>query len=208
LPKEVLEEIYLSIPKSMHQSQMIEALLVDEKKRLVLDGHSGSELKACLSEYKARLGALGPISVAEMAYEACVGNNTYDAELNVAWVDRDGLFRINPSDVYRHHFIDSLFSAAERVQGYAVTASEGKKLQGQIDALCEHGDGHITLGQGDFTFAFNAQKRQVKLAAGRMQDLQVDKAMLDRVSSSFSQFIDRCKPELSHDHVANNSMRM
>jgi hypothetical protein len=208
LPKEVLEEIYLSIPKSMHQSQMIEALLGDEKKRLTLDGYTAAEIKSHLIEYEARLGALGPISVAELAYEACVGNNTFDAELNVAWVDRDGLFRINPSDVYRHHFIDSVLSAAEKFQGYEVTPSEGKRLQSQIDVLCEQGDGHITLGHGDFTFAFSAQKRQVKLAAGRLQDSQVDKAVLDRLSSSFSQFIDRCKPELSRDHAANNSMRM
>jgi hypothetical protein len=208
LPKEVLEEIYLSIPKSMLHSEMAEALLVDEKKRLMLDGVTGVELKARLVDYKNRLGQLGPISLAEMAYETCVGNNTFDPELNQAWVDRDGQFRINPSDLYRHHFVESMFSAAEKVQGFGVTTAESKKLKSQIDAICEQGDGHVTLGYGDVTLSFSAEKRQVKHSVSVSHQSQVDAAALDRISSSFSLFIDRCKPEMARDHDANSSLRM
>lgn len=208
LPKEVLEEIYLSIPKSMHHSEMVEALLVDEKKRLMLDGVTGVELKARLVDYKANLAQLGPISLAEMAYETCVGNNTFDADLNVAWVDREGQFRINPSDLYRHHFVDSMFSAAELVQGFGVSIAEGKKLKNQIDAVCEQGDGHVTLAYGDITLSFNAEKRQMKHSLTPAQQSQVETAALDRISTSFSLFIDRCKPGMARDHGANSSMRM
>lgn len=208
LPKEVLEEIYLSIPKSMHRSEIVEALLVDEKKRLILDGVTGVELKSRLVEYKANLAQLGPISLAEMAYETCVGNNTFDAELNVAWVDREGQFRINPSDLYRHHFVESMFIAAEKVQGFGVSVAEGKKLKTQIDAVCEQGEGHVTLAYGDITLSFNAEKRQMKHSLTPAQQNQVDTAALERISTSFSQFVDRCMPGMTRDHDANNLMRM
>lgn len=208
LPTEVLEEIYLSIPKSMMHSEMLEALIADEKKRLTLDGFSGEILSYSLSEYKRKLSAMGPISVAEMAYEACVQNDTFDHDSNLAWVDREGRYRINPNDLYKHKFVDSMLSIAEKAQGYNVTMSDRKNILSQIESVCADGSGSVSLGYGDVNLTFNAEKRQIRYALGASEDLSVAQSDFDRLNSSFNQFIDRCKPSGKHSLTNATSLGM
>lgn len=208
LPIGVLEEIYLSLPKSLLNFELQEALVADETNRLKQDGFSGIILDEILSDFKRRLSRLGPISVAELAYEACVLNDTFDTELNQAWVDREGKFRLNPNDLYKHNFVDSMFSLAEKAQGANVTQSDRKNLLSQLESVCSAGVGSVSLGYAQMSISFNADKRQVKYTLGQSEDISVAQSDYDRLSNSFGQFVDRCKPHAVNTLSNSTSMGM
>jgi hypothetical protein len=208
LPARVLEEIYLSLPKSFLQLEMLEALVADEKMRLMQDGSNGKKLDLAIQEYKSRLEKLGPISLAEMAYEACVYTDRFDTETNQAWIDRDGHYRINPNDLYKHHFIDSMFSLAEKAQGETVTRSDRKNLKDQLESICASGTGSLCLGYGDMSLSFSGEKRLVKFNIGASEQTGVTEADVDRLTTSFSKFIDRCKPGMGQTATNSSSMGM
>jgi len=208
LPAGVLEEIYLSLPKSLLLFELQEALVADEKNRLEQEGFSGIILKDILADFKTRLSKLGPISVAELAYEACVSNNTFDTELNQVWVDRQGKFKLNPNDLYKHNFVDSMFSLAEKAQGENVTQSDRRNLLSQIDTVCSAGAGSVSLGYAQMSISFNADKRQVKYTLGESEGISVSQSDYDRLSSSFSKFVDRCRPKTGSTLSNSSSMGM
>lgn len=197
LPKGVLEEIYLSIPKTLMHFELQEALVADERARLAQDGFSGAFLDEIISDFKQRLSKLGPISVAELAYEACVVNDTFDRDLNQVWIDRSGKFRINPNEIYKHNFLDSMISMADKAQGSTVTASERKSLMTQLESVCASGTGSVTLGYAQMSISFNSDKKQVKYNMGESEGLSIAQSDCERLSNSFSKFIDRCRPSAS-----------
>lgn len=192
IPPEVFNEIYLTLPRSLMHSEMHEALLEDERKRLIAEGFTGDILSYSIDEYKKKLSGLGPISVAEMAYETCIQSDRFDQESNQVWIDRSGKFKVNPSDIYRHNLIDSLLAIAEKVQGASATAREKNLLIGQVDMICVTGKGQVSLGYGELTFSFDAENRQVKHAAGKSEVLSFTQSDVDRVSKSYKQYVDKC----------------
>lgn len=208
LPTGVLEEIYLSLPKSFIHFELQEALVADEKARLEQDGFSDIVLDEVLADFKQRLSKLGPISVAELAYEACVANNTFDTDLNQVWIDRSGRFRLSPTEIYKHNFVDSMFSLAEKAQGAITTQSDRKSLLNQIESVCEAGVGSVSLGYAKVSVSFNAEKKQVKYSMGDSEGLSVAQSDCDRLNHSFSKFIDRCKPHVSSTMTNTSSMGM
>lgn len=208
LPARVREEIYLSLPKSLLHFELQEALVADERKRLAQDGFSGIILDDIMSDFKTRLSKLGPISVVELAYETCVQNDTFDVELNQAWVDREGRFRLNPNDLYKHNFVDSMLSLAAKAQGENVTQSERKSLMSQIESVCSVGSGAVSLGYAEVIINFSAEKRQVRYNIGNPDKLCVAQSDIDRLSTSFKQYVDRCRPLAKTTLVNSNSMGM
>lgn len=208
LPTGVLEEIYLSLPKSLLHFELQEALVTDEKNRLEREGFGGSILVELIADFKTRLSKLGPISVVELAYEACVSNDTFDSELNQVWVDREGKFRLNPNDLYRHNFVDSMFSLAEKAQGEIVTQSDRRNLLSQLESVCTAGAGSVSLGYAQMSITFNAEKRQVKYTLGESEGISVAQSDYDRLSSSFSKFVDRCRPQAGKNLSNSSSMGM
>lgn len=205
LPPEVLEEIYLSIPRSLLHSEIIEALAIDEAKRLQLEGHSVQQLKEMSNSYRSRLQSMGPISLAELAYETCVLNNTFDRESNLAWLDREGKFKINPNDLYRHHFVDSVFAMAEKSQGFEITLHERKRILSQLEGVCKDGSGSVSISYGDVVVSFSSDRKSVKINQSNATP-EVDTSVMERVKASFNQFIEKCKPGLSMGHGATAGM--
>lgn len=206
LPSGVLQEIYLSLPKSLLNFELQQALIEDEKTRLGQEGFSGVVLDGIIADFKVRLSKIGPISIVEMAYEACVSNNTFDLEKNQAFVDREGRYRLNPNDLYKHNFVDSMFSLAEKAQGETTTQSDRRNLLDQLNSVCAAGTGSVSLGYAQMSVSFNAEKRQVKYLFGESEGMSVTQSDYDRLTSSFGTFVDRCKP---HDKInLSNSSSM
>jgi len=196
LPQEILEEIYLTLPKSMPRDDIINALVADERSRLEMEGIGGRE--SYLAEYKKRLQELGPLSLADMAYETCVGNNRFDPGANHAWLDRAGTYRVNPNDIYRHTFVEGLYGLHEKLLGFAGTATERRELRRQIDQVCQDGRGVVSLADGTVSISFNADKKVAKVTK---QSIEIDgnDHHLGHVKSTFGLFVDRCLPKSRRD---------
>ncbi|WP_338924092.1 hypothetical protein V0M98_38405 (plasmid) [Pseudomonas silesiensis] len=192
LPQEIFEELYLTIPKSMHRDDIINALVADERSRLEQDGIGGQE--TYLSDYRHRLDELGPLSLADMAYETCLGNNTFDAKGQHVWLDRAGTYQVNPNDIYRHTFAEGLYELHDKLKGFPGTAVERRDLRRQIDQVCQEGRGVVTLAQGALSISFNAEKRVAKITK-QSTEIDSDDHHLGHVRSTFGLFVDRCLPK-------------
>lgn len=203
LPQEVLEELYLTIPKSVPRDDIVNALVEDEGRRLELERVDGPTIRSHLQEYKQRLLGFGSISLAEMAYETCVRNDTFDPSTNQVWLDRAGKYRVNPNDIYRHLFADGVYALNEKIRGFEGTAAERRDIRRQIDQVCESGRGTVRLGEVAITFS--ADKRAAKVS---QQDQDIDHASghVDRVKGAFSQFVEHCLPKSRREHDLSPTM--
>lgn len=205
LPQEIFEELYLTIPKSMHREDIINALVADERKRLELDGIGGQE--SYLADYRVRLEDLGPLSLADMAYETCVSNNIFDPAQQHAWLDRAGTYQVNPNDIYRHTFSDGLFDLQDKLKGFAGSPAERRDLRRQIDQVCQEGRGVVMLAKGAMSISFNAEKRVAKVTK-QSTEIDSDDHYLGHIKSTFGLFVDRCLPKTRRDLDHTSAMEI
>lgn len=193
LPQEVLEELYLTLPKSIPRDDIVNALVEDEGKRLELEKVDGHTIRAHLDEYKQRLLGFSTISLAEIAYETCVINDTFDPATNQVWLDRAGKYKVNPNDIYRHLFADGVYALHEKIRGFAGTAAERRDIRRQIEHICSEGRGTVNLGMGEVAITFSADKRMAKVSK-QSKDIDDVIGHVDRVKGAFSQFVEHCLP--------------
>lgn len=205
LPQEVLEELYLTIPKSIPRDDIVNALVDDEGKRLELEKVDIHQILAHLNEYKQRLLEFSTISLAEIAYETCITNDTFDPVTNQVWLDRAGKYRVNPNDIYRHMFADGVYALNEKIRGFEGTAAERRDIRRQIEHICEEGRGTVSLGLGEIAISFSADMRVAKISK-HSSNIEHVSGHVDRVRGAFSQFVEHCLPKTCRERDLTPSM--
>lgn len=184
-PEEFLEELYLSIPVALKEVNIIDALLHDEMARLALDGHKPAEIKSRLADYRALLNAMGPISRAEMAYEACVSNNSYDKDKKEYSIDRNGKYKVNPNDLYKQSLLNSVSSLVTEILGFEPNWQEIKR---QMDPVLQKGFGTARFDNNEISLRFSEQSRSVELIC----EPELKSSRFARTDGAYKQFLDKC----------------
>ena len=189
IPTNLFEDLYLAIPNSLNPSEMINALAADEKARLFQDGIKGTKLRNRIDEFKEQLFHINPVCLAELIYETCITNDTFDVNNNRIWVDRTGSFSVNPNEIHKHFFCSAIHSLNAKILGFDESRLDKEDIQRQIDKICQDGKGMVTLGNNQATIAFSAERQAAKVTA---ITACVSPGDAKRIDIAFNRFLEKC----------------
>ncbi len=180
---EFLEELYLTIPKSLAKDEVVEALVLDQKEAAAQYDFSKEDMKEHLDNYRSLLKNLGLLILYDMAYETCVSTNRLDPNSNSVWVDRKGKYQVNPDELYKQSFIESVFSV--KSMHSKLNRNEREKVAEDIKSLLKKGSGEINL-PGNFALSiFNKNANITGI------DLNGSEPSVKRVAAAYKQYIGR-----------------